>query len=97
MESSGSDALCTHLLVMPPGAEAEAHLREDHESAIYVLEGSSSLRHGPHLEQADTVQAGDFVPIAAGVPHRPFDLADRPTRALIARKDPNEQECLVPL
>jgi uncharacterized RmlC-like cupin family protein len=94
-ESAGSEGLCLHLLVLPPGAATEPHLHEDHESAIYVLEGSSSFRHGPDLEHVDTVQAGDFVYIPAGVPHQPFNPTDRPARALIARTDPNEQESVV--
>ena len=46
-ESCGSEGLCMHLLVLPPGAEARAHLHEGHESAIYVLEGSAAMRHAP--------------------------------------------------
>ena len=65
-ESAGLEGLCLHLLVLPPGAQAEPHLHENHESAIYVLEGSSSFRHGPRLEHVDTVHAGDFVYIPAG-------------------------------
>jgi uncharacterized RmlC-like cupin family protein len=60
-----------------------------------VLEGSGSFRHGPDLEHVDTVNAGDFVYIPAGVPHQPFNPTDRPTRALIARTDPDEQESVV--
>jgi uncharacterized RmlC-like cupin family protein len=91
-ESCGSEGLCMHLLVLPAGAEAKPHLHEGHESAIYVLEGSAALRHGPGLERVDTVAAGDFVFIPAGAPHQPFNPTDRPVRALIARTDPNEQE-----
>ena len=91
-QSCGSEGLCMHLLVLPPGAEAKAHLHEGHESAIYVLEGSAALRHGPDLEQVDTVAAGDFVFIPAGAPHQPFNPTDRPVRAIVARTDPNEQE-----
>jgi uncharacterized RmlC-like cupin family protein len=29
------------------------------------------------------------------MPHQPFNPTDRPTRALIARTDPNEQESIV--
>ncbi|MGY1620916.1 cupin domain-containing protein [Geodermatophilus sp. SYSU D00965] len=94
-ESAGAEGLCMHLLEMPAGAEAKAHLHEGHESAIYVLEGAASLRHGPELEHVDTVSAGDFVYIPAGVPHQPFNPTDEPVRALIARTDPNEQESVV--
>jgi uncharacterized RmlC-like cupin family protein len=94
-ESSGSEGLCLHLLVVPPGGAAKPHVHEGHESAIYVLEGSASMRHGPNLEHVDTLSKGDFVYIPAGVPHQPFNPTDKVARALIARTDPNEQESVV--
>lgn len=94
-ESCGARALCMHLLVMPPGAEAKTHYHATHETAIYMLEGSTSFRHGHQLEHLDTVHEGDFVYIPAGVPHQPFNPTDKVARALIARTDPNEQESVV--
>ncbi|WP_119390234.1 cupin domain-containing protein [Taklimakanibacter lacteus] len=94
-ESAGSRAICMHLLVMPPGAEAKPHYHEAHETAIYMLEGASEFRHGPNLENLDRVEAGDFIYIPAGVPHQPFNPTDKPAKALIARTDPNEQESVV--
>lgn len=94
-ESCGSRAICMHLLVMPPGAEAKPHYHAAHETAIYMLEGSTSFRHGRELEHLETVHAGDFVFIPAGVPHQPFNPTDAVARALIARTDPNEQESVV--
>ena len=86
-ESCGSEGLCLHLLVIPPGGEARAHLHEGHESAIYVLEGSAAMRHGEGLEQVDTMTAGDFVFIPAGVPHQPYNPTDRPAGAGARRAD----------
>jgi uncharacterized RmlC-like cupin family protein len=94
-ETAGSRAICMHLLEMPPGAEAKPHYHEAHETAIFVLEGSAEMRHGPHLEHVDRVAAGDFVYIPAGVPHQPYNPTDKPVRAVIARTDPNEQESVV--
>jgi uncharacterized RmlC-like cupin family protein len=94
-ESCGSTGLCMHLLDLPPGAEARPHLHEAHESAVFVIEGTAAMRHGQALDQVDTVEAGDFVFIPAGVPHQPFNPTDKPVRALIARTDPNEQESVV--
>lgn len=94
-ESSGSEGICMHLLVMPPGAKAKAHYHAAHETAIYQLEGSTSFYHGPNLEHLDTVHQGDFVYIPAGVPHQPFNPTDQVAKALIARTDPNEQESVV--
>jgi uncharacterized RmlC-like cupin family protein len=94
-ESAGAEGLCMHLLVMPPGGEAKPHLHEGHESAIYMLEGSASMRHGRNLEHVDIVNEGDFVYIPAGVPHQPFNPTAKVARALIARTDPNEQESVL--
>lgn len=94
-ESSGSKAICMHVLVMPPGAEAKPHYHEAHETAIFMLEGVTEFRHGAKLEHLDRVVAGDFVYIPAGVPHQPYNPTDKVAKALIARTDPNEQESVV--
>ena len=93
--SAGSKAICMHLLAMPPGAEAEPHFHEAHETAIYMLEGAAEFRHGPRLEKLDRVEAGDFIYIPAGVPHQPFNPTNQLAKALIARTDPNEQESVL--
>jgi uncharacterized RmlC-like cupin family protein len=94
-ESVGSTGLCLHLLTIPPGARAKAHLHENHESAVYVLSGEAVMWHGPALERRTVVRAGDMVFIPAGVPHLPANLSDAPVTAVIARTDPNEQESVV--
>ncbi|TGV98952.1 cupin, partial [Mesorhizobium sp. M2D.F.Ca.ET.145.01.1.1] len=38
-ETVGSSGICMHVLTIPPGARAKAHLHENHETAIYVLSG----------------------------------------------------------
>jgi uncharacterized RmlC-like cupin family protein len=94
-ESAGTTGLCMHLVEIPPGASAKPHYHETHETAIYVLEGRAEMRHGPKLEHVDSMSAGDFVYIPAGVPHQPYNPTDKPVRAVIARTDPNEQESVV--
>jgi uncharacterized RmlC-like cupin family protein len=84
-----------HLLEMPPGASARPHYHEAHETAIFVLEGTGAMRHGPQLEQVMEVEAGDFVYIPAGVPHQPYNPGGAVVRAVLARTDPNEQESVV--
>ena len=96
-QSAGSNALCMHIVVIPPGVTARPHYHESHESAIYVLEGEAEMRHGPNLEHVMRAKAGDFVYIPAGMPHQPYNPTDKPVRALIARTDPNEQESVVML
>ena len=94
-DSAGAKGICMHLLEVPPGAAAVPHYHEAHETAIYVLEGSAEMRHGPDLEHVMRVEAGDFVYIPAGVPHQPYNPTERTVRAVLARTDPNEQESIV--
>jgi uncharacterized RmlC-like cupin family protein len=81
-ESAGSRGLCMHLVELPPGASARPHYHEAHETAIFMLEGVTEMRHGQ---------------IPAGVPHQPYNPTDTLARAVIARTDPNEQESVVVL
>ncbi|WP_395661220.1 cupin domain-containing protein [Aestuariivirga sp.] len=94
-QSSGSEKLCMHIVTIPPGASARPHYHEAHESAIFVLEGTSEMRHGPNLEHVMQIKAGDFCYIPAGMPHQPYNPTDKPVRAVIARTYPNEQESVV--
>ncbi|ORE89847.1 hypothetical protein ATO4_23422 [Aurantimonas sp. 22II-16-19i] len=84
-----------HLLTIPPGGRAKAHLHESHETAIYVISGVSGTYYGERLEHHATVAAGDLFYIPAGVPHLPYNPGTEPVVAVIARTDPNEQESVV--
>ena len=94
-ETVGSTGICMHLLTIPPGGRAKAHLHEAHETAIYVLSGEVHTWYGDNLEEHIIVSAGDLFYIPAGVPHLPANLSDKPCTAVIARTDPNEQESVV--
>ncbi|MCC7252610.1 cupin domain-containing protein [Hyphomicrobium sp.] len=94
-ETVGSKHICMHLLTIPPGARAKAHLHESHETAIYILEGEAITLHGDRLQHQTVTRAGDLVYIPAGVPHLPINVSGKPVSAVIARTDPNEQESVV--
>ena len=94
-QSAGSTGICMHLLTIPPGVRAKAHLHEGHETAIYVLSGVTEMLYGGDLERRMTVKAGDLLYIPAGMPHLPFNPGPEPAVAVIARTDPNEQESVV--
>jgi uncharacterized RmlC-like cupin family protein len=95
-ESVGSQAVCMHLLEIPPGARAHVHLHEGHETAIYVLEGVAEMLYGDQLEHHMVCEAGCYVYIPAGVPHVPWNPSkDKFAKGVIARTDPNEQESVV--
>jgi len=95
-QSAGATGLCMHLLTIPPGGRARAHLHERHETAIYVLSGEAEMWYGEGLREHVVTGAGDFVYIPAGVPHLPANRSQtEPCIAVVARTDPNEQESVV--
>jgi uncharacterized RmlC-like cupin family protein len=85
-----------HLVTIPPGARARAHVHEGHETAIFVLSGSASMAWGDELEHELSVGAGELLFIPAGMPHLPWNpSATESCVAVLARTDPNEQESVV--
>jgi uncharacterized RmlC-like cupin family protein len=49
------------VLVIPPGGRAVAHLHENHESAIYLIEGEAEIWWGDGLAEHGVMLAGDFM------------------------------------
>ncbi|RYH11095.1 cupin domain-containing protein [Tropicimonas sp. IMCC6043] len=94
-ETTGAQAICMHLLEIPPGVRAKAHLHEAHETAIYVTEGAAKMYWGEKLEELMEMSKGDMIHIPAGVPHLPFNPYETSAWAVIARTDPHEQESVV--
>lgn len=94
-ETVGSTGICMHLLTIPPGKRAKAHMHAAHETAIYVLSGEAHTWYGERLEHHVVTRAGDMFYIPAGMPHVAANLSDAPCRAVIARTDPSEQESVV--
>jgi uncharacterized RmlC-like cupin family protein len=94
-ETASSEAICMHMVVMPPGAKAKAHYHAAHETAIYMLEGESEMLYGEKLDNVMRVKQGDYLYIPAMMPHQPYNPTDRTARAIIARTDPKEQESVV--
>ncbi len=94
-ETVGSKGICMHLLTIPPGGRAKAHMHENHETAIYCLDGEALTYWGHRLENVTVLKAGEMFYIPAGMPHLPINATDRPASAIIARTDPNEQESVV--
>lgn len=91
-QNVGARALCMHLLKMPPGVRARAHLHDSHETVIYLISGKAAMFYGPQLEHHLEMNAGDFLYIPAGVPHLPYNPFPEAAVAVLSRTDPNEQE-----
>jgi uncharacterized RmlC-like cupin family protein len=95
-QTVGASAIHMQLLTVPPGARANAHKHEAHETSLYVLSGEVGMWYGEKLESHMVTRPGDFVYIPANVPHLPYNLSQtEPAVAVVARTDPNEQESVV--
>jgi len=94
-ENVGAQRLCMHLLRIPPGGRAKAHLHEGHETAIYLVSGEVEVLHGEGLRERTTMLAGDFLYIPAGVPHLPINVGTVEAVGVLSRTDPFEQESVV--
>jgi uncharacterized RmlC-like cupin family protein len=95
-EASGSQGLWMGMIRIPPGARAHPHLHDDHETAIYVLDGEGEMWFGDELQEHITFGPGDFIYIPAGVPHAPANPSTMHfIVGIAARTDPNEQESVV--
>ncbi len=94
--TAGSEHLCMHLVIIPPGGKATPHYHNGYETVIYIIQGRAETKYGPNLEHSSINQAGDFLFIPPNVPHQPVNLNDdEQVVAVVARNDPNEQESVI--
>jgi uncharacterized RmlC-like cupin family protein len=95
-QSTGAHGLCLHVIEIPPGGRARAHLHEGHESAVYQLHGATVCWYGDRLEHRIALAKGEMAYIPAGVPHLPINASEHESATcLVARTDPDEQESVV--
>ena len=93
--SAGAQALCLHLVTIPPGTRGVPHVHDGHESAIYTVSGETEVWHGDGLLQRTVVRAGDFMYVPPGTPHLPVNRGNVMSVSVVARTDPEEQESVV--
>lgn len=92
VETAGAQRLCMHVLTLPPGTRAQAHVHAGHESAVVIVSGRVNVWHGPDLSHHLVMEPGDCLYIPADVEHLPVNLGEEPMIAVVARTDPHEQE-----
>jgi uncharacterized RmlC-like cupin family protein len=68
-----------------PGVASGWHHHGEHESSIYLVEGTMRLEFGPGGRSVVDVEPGDFVHVPAGVVHRESNPGAVVSRAVIAR------------
>ena len=95
-KTAGAKGLSMNLVIIPPGAAAEAHFHKGYESAVYVLKGRVETRYGKDLKESVITEAGDFVFIPPNLPHQPVNLSKTESaQAIVVRNDPDEQEHVI--
>src|SRR4051812_36772565 len=95
--TAGARGISMNMIVIPPGGRAEPHTHRGYETAIYILRGRVNTRFGPGLRESVLCEEGDFVYIAADVPHQPVNMSEtEAAMAIVARNDANEQESVEP-
>ncbi|MBL8101729.1 MAG: cupin domain-containing protein [Anaerolineales bacterium] len=96
MQTAGTEHLCMHLVIIPPGGKAIAHYHNGYETTIYIIKGRAETKYGEKLEHSSINEAGDFLFIPPNLPHQPINLSEtEEVVAVVARNDPNEQESVV--
>lgn len=95
-QTAGTEHLCMHLVIIPPGGKAVAHYHNGYETTIYIIKGRAETKYGEKLEHSSINEAGDFLFIPPNLPHQPINLSEtEEVIAVVARNDPNEQESVV--
>ena len=95
-ETVGARGIHLQIATLPPELKARAHKHENHETALYVLSGTSAMWYGEDLRSHLEVSAGNYLYIPANMPHQPYNTSETEACVVvIARTDPNEQESVV--
>jgi len=89
--------LSMNVATVAPGAIAYAHIHQDFELMLYILQGNVRHIYGENLEKTIDNEAGDFIYIEPGVPHEVYNLSDSdPVVAVVARSDASEWQNIIP-
>ena len=89
--------LSMNVATVAPGAIAYAHIHDDFELMLYILQGNVRHIYGENLEQTIENEAGDFIYIEPGVPHEVYNMSDsEPVVAVVARSDASEWQNIIP-
>ena len=87
-----------HVISIPPGSRALAHMHKGHESMLYVVSGEAETFFGKGLAEHVTLGPGDLQYIPAGCPHLSVNMSKTESCVgVVARTDANEQESVVML
>lgn len=79
------EGLWSGIVRTEPGASSDWHHHGEHETSVYVVEGSVHLEFGPGGGQAVDAGPGDFVHIPKHLVHRERNVGTVASREVITR------------
>ena len=79
------DGLWAGVVRTAPGATSGWHHHGDHETSIYVAEGTLRMESGPGGRHVIDAVAGDFVHVPKGSVHRESNLGSQESRLVVVR------------
>jgi len=95
--SAGTRAICMTVAAIPPGARTQAHLHENIETAVYVIEGEADMYWGHELEHHEVGRPGDYMYVGADTPHVVLNRSSLRCLAVVAHSAPDDQQGIVML
>lgn len=95
-KNTSAKQLSMNVATVPPGAVAYAHIHDEFEVMLFILQGRVRHEYGPNLEFTVEHTAGDFIFIEPGVPHEVFNVSDsEPVVAVVARSAADEWDKII--
>ena len=79
------DGLWSGFVRTEPGVTSGWHHHGEHDSSVYVIEGTVRIEFGPDGAQTVDAGPGDFVHIPRHVVHRERNLGSTPSQEVITR------------
>ena len=86
----GSTGIHLAIATVPPGCSSSPHYHVNCESAIYVISGKGRFLIGENLEEALSMEPGDFLYVPAEAVHQPVNDGALPMELIVARNTPEE-------
>ena len=84
-EAIAVDGLWSGLVRSEPGVASGWHHHGDHDSSIFVIEGSVRIEFGPDGARSVEAGPGDFLHIPKHLVHREINAGSTPSREIITR------------
>ncbi len=91
----GASNLSINVATVPPGAIAYAHIHDDFEVMLFIVQGKVKHTFGEDLSKSVVNEAGDFIYIEPGIPHEVFNIGEEPLVAFVARSTADEWDRII--